>query len=614
MCGIYGMVSLTGAPLRRPDLIGEMGSRLTHRGPDGSRVLQNDTAAIGVERLRIIDPRPNADQPFASRNNSIWLAGNGEIYNYRSIRNRLSGYPFQSKSDIETVMGLIERCGIQSLDQIDGMFALAIWDNTVQTLHLARDRTGEKPLFYSDKNGEVWFASEVQALLVNPEISKEIDEHALNEYLALGYVREPRTMFNEIRKIPAGTVGIFNPTQKASLRGIGIGTWLDMPPLSQPSDTRLKGIITGAVSKQLTADVPVGVFLSGGVDSSLITAIAARQSAKALHTFSAAFTDSNFDESRWAVKASKAFGTVHHELSIGLEDLTTAFHSVSQALAEPLADPALLPTLLLSGEAKRHVGVVLSGEGADELFGGYPTYIGHGLFQSAETGATQLARLLEYISPWLPGNDKPVGLKMLAERFSTASPDPTTRHVNWFNPGIFGLLGHDIQLAVLDDLPTTGERDPIRHAMALDFATYLRDGLLVKLDRASMLASLETRAPYLDPAVVAAAGRLAGRELVSGLKTKTALKRIARDLVPKEITRRPKRGFSVPVGDLMTGPLGKETDQLLSDDWVRSVGALKNVPVARWITEQKNGDRSHSRALWSLLMLRTWFKHWGEGT
>ncbi len=603
MCGIYGMVSLDGSNLRRPDLAPRLAHALKHRGPDGVGEQTDQDAILGATRLRIVDRRDTGNQPFVGPGGTVVVC-NGEVYNAGEIRNRHPTYRYRSKTDVEPLVPLLETHGPTALTWLDGMFAIAAWNRETRTLLLVRDRAGEKPLFYAQFGHEVWFASEIQALREHPDKSCSLDSAAIADYLALGYVREPKTLHPEIRKIPAGTVVTFTANGSTS------------SPLDQRTDKtttvhsarpdRLRSLLQSAVIKQMHADVPVGVFTSGGLDSSLVTAFAT-QVQPGVHTFTARFTDSSYDEGLFARAVAAHFRSRHHEVVVNPKTLTEALEIVTARVAEPISDPAVLPTTLLSRVARQHVGAVLSGEGADEFFGGYPTYIGH---QWADTVTRLPSPILASIRQTLTrkaASSKRVPMAMLLDRFLSHSADDThRRHVSWFGTGLLRYLPRDWQDHVLGGLPT--HIDPVLAAMEMDVSGYLREGLLTKLDRASMLWSLETRAPFLDKYVVAYARSLPRHEKVAGRKLKIALAEAAHGVVPSWIIRRRKRGLSVPIGSWINNELRTTVGRLLEPKRIANQTFMPELPVARLLAEHQQGRANHSRALWALIVLQLWLE------
>ena len=613
MCGIYGMVSLTEHPLRHPQLLDCMGATLRHRGPDDSGALRSAHAAVGAERLRIIDSRSQANQPFRNPSNSVWLVCNGEIYNAAALREQFASYPFRSRCDVETLVPLFDARGVSGFADVEGMFAIAIWKEETRSLTLARDRAGEKPLFYLDIGGEIWFASEIQALLRHPDVSRELSDAALYEYLALGYVREPNTLFRQVRKVPGGSSLTFHAGRAVSTQRIAVPT-VAVPPSAPAARRLLRELLEDAVAKQMTADVPVGVFTSGGVDSSLIAALASRIAPYRVHTFTASFTNRKYDEGVYARRLSRNVGTEHIEIKIGEDELMDALHTVVPRMAEPLADPALLPTYLLARTAKDYVGVVLTGEGADELFGGYPTYLGHRAARAYASLPHAVRGAIETLTSKVAATDSPVPLSLMMNRFTTyAHADWLERHIGWFGTGLLPYLPREAQESFRESLPEITARDPVRAAMEFDYITYLRDGLLVKLDRAGMLVSLESRAPFLDSRVVAFARGLPPDFIIRGLRTKRLLKEAAATLVPGWALRRRKRGLSVPIAAWINNGLRSEVDRLLDPARLRNQGVLPALPIDELLSDHRAGRANHARALWPLVVLQYWLEHWVPG-
>jgi asparagine synthase (glutamine-hydrolysing) len=618
MCGIYGMVSLRGEPLRHPEILDQMEKSLQHRGPDGSGTLKRPHAALGATRLRIIDRRPGADQPFEGDTGDCWLVANGEIYNAPLLRARFHRHRYQSRSDVEPLLPLLTAAGPEGLTTVDGMFAVAAWNDRDRRLILARDRAGEKPLFYTAIEGEVWFASEVQALLLHPELQVAIDDSALVDYLTFGYVREPHTMIRGIHKVPAGTALEFG-SGKCSPSTHTI-PYPPVVPSRSPGAARrqLRALLENAVAKQLQADVPVGVFVSGGLDSSLLTALAAQfVEPGRIHTFTARFEQPSYDETACARRITARLGTRHLEVDAAEPALAEALRAATAGLAEPVADPAILPTYLLARAARDHVGVVLSGEGADELFGGYPTYLGHRL--AAPWGRLPApARDVVRAGLALTGaraSQRAVPLPQLVERFlAHAGKEWITRHLCWFGTGLFDALDPALQASIRESLaPQFEGLDPVSGAMALDFNTYLRDALLVKLDRTSMLVSLETRAPYLDSQVTAFGMGLPLALKIRGLHTKLLLREVARELLPGWVVRRRKRGLSVPTAAWLNGGLLQEVNRLLEPGRLRRQGVLPDLPIEQLLAEHRGGRANHARALWALVVFQYFLEQWIPG-
>src|SRR5436190_14792938 len=490
------MVSESGAALRYPEVLDFMGEALRHRGPDGHAVFTHPNAVMGTERLRIIDIHERADQPFAAPGSQVWLECNGEIYNAAEIRARYPDYPYRSRSDVETIIPLYLEHGPRAVEQLDGMFGLAIVDHRTHTLLLARDRAGEKPLFYARVGGEILFASELQCILRHPGVSRELDPVALAGYLELGYVPEPLTMFRDVQRIEAGTYTIFTDNGQQTTRYWDPASFPieSISPRDAVNETRR--LIERAVEKQVMSDVPVGVFISGGMDSSLLATLAAKFiGVDKVHTFSAKFAEASYDESDDAAALAARIQTRHVPVRTDGETLLEALQHVVRGVAEPLADPAILPTFLLARAAREKVKVILSGEGADELFGGYPTYLGHKLAPLYHALPSFARAALRRMVQRVPSSTKKMTLEFLLKRFvSDAEKSWIDRHRAWFGSG----LPSEIHKSPSKGSDSNSYSDALAGAMLLDYQSYLRDNLLVKVDRATMLSSVEARAPYLD--------------------------------------------------------------------------------------------------------------------
>ena len=611
MCGIYGMVA-DGTALRYPEVLGFMGEALRHRGPDGHAELTRPEAVIGTERLRIIDLHERADQPFAAPGSQVWLECNGEIYNAAEIRARYPDYPYRSKSDVETILPLFLERGVAAIPELDGMFGLAIWDARTQQLILARDRAGEKPLFYARPRGEVIFASELQCLLRHPDISRELDSIAIGEYLRLGYIPEPRTPFRDVRRVEAGTFIRFQNGNEETVRYWDAGSFRIERIDARAAIAETQRLIERAVEKQVMADVPVGVFTSGGLDSSILATLAAKFiGVDKVHTYSAAFAEQSYDESPVAEELAKRIRTRYVPVRTDAETLMEALQSVVRGVAEPLADPAILPTFLLARAARQHVKVILSGEGADELFGGYPTYIGHKVAPMYDALPSFVRASLRRIVQRVPSSTKKVTLEFLLKRFVSDAEKPwIERHLAWFGTGLSPAV---YKLASdFPDLPAASNGDALTGAMLLDYRSYLRDNLLVKVDRATMLSSVEARAPFLDRDVTRFALSLPPDLRLRRFETKWVLKKASERWLPKDVIYRRKRGLSVPIASWINDGLRAEVDRLLAPERLRAQGLLDERHVADLLSAHRSGHANNAKPLWALIVLQYWIENWGR--
>jgi asparagine synthase (glutamine-hydrolysing) len=600
MCGIFGAVRLgDGAALRHPECLARMAASLRHRGPDGERIVGHERARIGARRLAIMD-LTTGDQPFQNPDGAIWMVCNGEIYNAPDLRREASawGYPFRSRGDIETIVPFYERYGADAVARLEGMFGLAIWDDARSRLLLARDRAGEKPLFWTQADGgrELRFASEIQALLEFPDQSRQLNRKALALYRALGYVPAPHTMFAGIHKLPPASLLVAERGQ-VEIRSYWSAAAAASRPsrLSLGSAAELRETLLRAVKRELMSDVPLGVFTSGGLDSSLLVAAAARgMPGERIHTYAVRFVEPGYDESPYAEAVTHHIATVHHVVTADDESLGRALDVVSRSLAEPLGDPAVLPTWLLADAARADVKVVLSGEGADELFGGYPTYLGHKFADGWQRLPSPLRRAVRWAIERWPASSGKMTLEFMLKQFIAAVERPWLDRHLWWLGAVAIEEGVIAELACkLRDFP---HDDPLNRVMWFDFLTYLPDDLLVKVDRATMLASIEARAPFLDREVMESILPAPSRLKVRGFTTKAILKEAARGLVPDAAIHRRKRGLSVPVARWLNTGLAPLADRLL------------DTPL---LAEHRSGKVNHARRLWPQLMLALWAEQWG---
>jgi asparagine synthase (glutamine-hydrolysing) len=599
MCGIFGAIGGGGArgeaPLRHPDALARMAAALRPRGPDGECIVGHERARIGARRLAIMD-LTTGDQPFQSPDGKIWMVCNGEIYNAPELRREAStwGYPFRSHGDIETIVPFYQRFGADAVARLEGMFGLAIWDETQRRLVLARDRAGEKPMFWTEVDGELRFASEIQALLEFPDQPRRLNRKALSLYHALGYVPAPYTMFDGIHKLPPASL-LIAEGERTEVRSFWSAAAAAGRPSALGDAAIVRDTLLRAVKRELMSDVPLGIFTSGGLDSSLLVAAAARGiPGERIHTYAVRFTESGYDESPYAEAVTHAIASVHHVVTADDESLGRALEVVSHALAEPLGDPAVLPTFLLAEAAREDVKVILSGEGADELFGGYPTYLGHKFAERWQRVPGPLRRAARWAADRWPSSTGKMTLEYMVKQFLAASEKPwLDRHLTWLG----AMAIEDGVIAELDcKLDRFPHDDPLNRVMWFDFLTYLPDDLLVKVDRATMLASVEARAPFLDREVMELVLPAPSRLKVRGLTTKAILKEAARGLVPNEVIHRRKRGLSVPVARWLNTGLAPLADRLL------------DTPL---LAEHRTGRRNHARRLWPQLMLALWSERWG---
>jgi asparagine synthase (glutamine-hydrolysing) len=634
MCGICGIFNLRFDPLAEPSPLDAMMATIYHRGPDSDGKFELPYLAIGMRRLSIID-LATGDQPLSNESGDVTLVFNGEIYNFRELRAQLvdRGHRFKTHSDGEVIAHLYEERGTDCVRELNGMFAIALWDERARRLLLARDRAGEKPLFYWARAGRLIFGSEIRSLLVNPEISRKLDPAALAQYFLYGYFPSPRSVFSEIRKLPAGHVLVAENGQINVSSYWRLQDYLFAPGSSRPGFHRepelldeLRARMRDAVGSRLVSDVPIGAFLSGGIDSSAAVAIMSELTPGNVNTFSVAFPQQEFNEEPFATQVARQFKTHHHVLTADDTSLREALTTLSPHLDEPLADPAILPTFLISRFARQHIKVALSGEGGDELFGGYPTYAAAKLADYYLRVPRFLRRnLFETAAALLPKSPSAVPKGQFIQKFVThADRDPAERHEIWFgaflptevdqlfSPGWFG-----------EESPATQLLPPLRRVLDgarfenvpaemlyLDFRLYLEDDLLVKVDRASMACSLEVRAPYLDHRLIEFAAGLPLRLKVRGFELKYLMKKAARKWLPPNIVRRQKRGFSVPIAAWLRNELRPLLERTLAPAKLERDGIFDVRYVRRLIDQHASGASDYRKQLWSLLCFQLWHDHW----
>jgi asparagine synthase (glutamine-hydrolysing) len=619
MCGLVGFIQRSSAP----ELLAPMLHRIEHRGPDGEGRWTGSFGewfvALGHRRLAILD-LAGGTQPMSTPDGRTHLSYNGEIYNFRELRRELedSGVHFRTRSDTEVLLRHTERHWDQGLQSLNGMFAFALWDRQRGSLLLARDRVGIKPLYYAElPDGGVVFASELTALLQHPHVTRRVSPEALLSFFFSDYVHGPSSMVEGVKKLAPGHAVEWQGGKLAP----PVRYW-SPPETTGPLDGSIEAaarelwsLLGGAVERQLVADVPVGVFLSGGIDSSSVAVLAQERSTRRLETFSIAFEDPTFDESRYARLVAARIGSAHVEERLGERNVLDVLEPALANLDEPLADPSYLPTFLVSRLASSHVKVVLGGDGGDELFGGYPTYRAHRLARyysllpkSLRTGA--IARCVSL----LPVRDRYQSLEWKLKRFVLRwDDDSRRRHLRWMS----GLDLDDLALAA----PRAGPREPatlalaaaggndlLHDILALDFRTYLPGSVLTKVDRASMAHGLEVRPPMLDNDLVDWALRLPSSLKIRGLQSKYLLKLAARNHLPAAVVSRTKKGFGIPVGRWLRGPLQPRLARALSSSPVWESPWLDRAPFAVWARrhEQRRGD--HSKVLWALIVLDEWMR------
>lgn len=605
-----------------------MCERIVHRGPDSEGLFVTNGVALGMRRLAIID-LVTGEQPAFNEDNSVTVILNGEIYNYRELRTDLEkrGHAFRSASDTEVLPHLYEEYGDEMLRELNGMFAFALWDSRRRRLLIGRDRFGEKPLYWGVCDNTLLFASEPKVLLAHPAVKPALNLQALRQYLSFDYVPAPLSIYDGISKLPAAHKLVLEDGRVEVERYWCLSYKTAQPvPSENEAANHLRELMADAVRMRLVSDVPLGVLLSGGVDSSSVAAFAVRASSEPVKTFSISFAEASFDESAYARGVAKFLGTDHHEERLSANLAANLVSEIGAWMDEPFSDPSLVPTYLLSRFTRKHVTVALGGDGGDELFAGYPMYAGlrWGEFYNRLPMPLR-RRVVEPIVRLLPVKTKNLSLDYKALRFVTgAKYDTVARHHVWF--GSFTpeeqteLLTADALAASDNDIYAQARQfadecdneDQVTRMQSVDTRLYLAEDILTKVDRASMAVSLEVRAPFLDPRVAEFAASLPPNYKLRGHKTKYILKKAVHELLPPFVTKRGKKGFGVPVAEWLKVKLRPLARDLLSPERVRRAGVFNPDYVARLQDEHERGIANHRKLLWTLLMFELWHESFIE--
>jgi asparagine synthase (glutamine-hydrolysing) len=607
MCGICGVAG--GDPAHGRALVERMCAAMVRRGPDDEGYITNDQVVLGMRRLSIIDI-DGGHQPMANEDSSVWVVQNGEIYNHVELRQELIAHRhvFRTQSDTEVLVHGYEQWGAAMVERLNGMFAFAVHDRRAGVVFLARDRMGIKPLHYATDGDRLVFASELKALLRDPALRRGVDPVALDEYLAYEFVPSPRTIVRGVQKLPPASTLTFSVAEGRArvaqywapllnLDGSGRGRGLE------EESAELLDVLRESVRKELISDVPLGVFLSGGIDSSAVAAMMTQLGVE-VKTFSVGFAERSFDESGFAAEVARHLGTDHHEITLEPGAMLELIPRLPQLLDEPLGDASIIPTFLLSEFTRRHVKVALGGDGGDELFAGYPTLQAHRL-AGYYTRVPRLLRrsLIEPAVRRLPVSRDNLSFDFRAKRFiEGAELGVAERHRTWMGsfpsryPGGEAVEGQYASL------------DPLNQVLMLDMRLYLENDILVKLDRASMMASLEARVPLLNNDFVAYATSLPLNMKLRGMRSKFLFRRALRGLLPDRILNRPKKGFGIPVADWFRGPLREQMREVLSGERVRRDGFFDAGLVDGLVADHLAGRRDNRKQLWTLFAFQLWFQ------
>jgi asparagine synthase (glutamine-hydrolysing) len=634
MCGIIGFVNLDRQKTADPQIARRMAGAIIHRGPDDEGFYSGGPVAMGMRRLSIID-LAGGHQPISNEDGSVWVVFNGEIYNYQELRQHLleRGHQLKTNSDTETIVHLYEEYGDELVQHLNGMFGFALWDERRRRLLVARDRMGEKPLYFTQTPEALVFASELKALVEHPSVERRINLLALRKYLQYEFVPSPHTMLEGIQKLlPAHRLifegGRWRTERYWQLSYDGQRLKISEDEAAEEVHRRLRE----AVRMRLVADVPLGVLLSGGIDSSSVAELACEAAGGRVKTFSIAFEEKSFDESSYARKVAAQLGTEHYEQRFTERQMLDIVPEIPRLLDEPLGDGSLIPTFLLSRFTRQHVTVALGGDGGDELFAGYPTYGAHRMAKLYQMIPRVIrSGLIEPAVASLPVSTDNLSFDFKAKRFVRgASHAPGTRHTIWMGsydaPLQRELLRPEVIAAnpdeqVFDEILAydrlngahrngAGKVDLIEQMMKLDATHYLSECVLFKVDRASMAASLETRAPFLDHTFVEFVLKLPVemklKSQLSGWNGKYILKKAMRGRLPDDVIDRPKKGFGMPVAKWVKGELRDFVRDTFAPERLQRRGLFNVEYVQRLLDEHERGVADHRKLIWTLLMFEMW--------
>jgi len=616
MCGIAGYTHAARPFL--PERIYQAVASIIHRGPDDQGAWQSSTVSLGATRLRVIDTAAGC-QPITSDDEDYVLVFNGEIYNHAELRRELIalGHSFRTSCDTEVVLRAFMEWDTACIEKLHGMFGFAVWRESRRRLVLARDRMGIKPLYYALCGGELYFGSEVKSIFCYPEVPRRIDLDALDAYLGLNYVPGSRTLAEGVHKLMPGCFLTWHDGEISSH-----SYWqVDRADLSAPTSfgdatARLDQLISQSVKEHLTADVPVGVWLSGGLDSSTILHYASQYSATPLKTFSITFEGREFNEAPYLREMASRYGTDHHELDLGPSTVTPdSITELAYYADEPNADAGAVPVWHLSRMSAKQVTVALSGEGADELFGGYITYLADKYARRARMVPRSLRRLSLHSANRLRASNKKIGLDYKLQRFLYGTLlDERSSHIYW-NGTFSQMQRKDLMMTqggthLLKMLATIPARGDVRRFMAFDQAYYLPDNLLVKVDRMSMAHSLEVRPAFLDHRIVEFAATLPADYCIRGRTLKVLLRSLMKDKLPQNILAKKKQGLDIPVHDWLRGHLKPLLLDTLNQKTVEETGIVSWPYLESLIRLHMERKANYGYHLWGMLMLFLWIRQW----
>lgn len=626
MCGITGYSGKGDAVI-----LTRMNETLRQRGPDdgGVEVFPHTgrrwgTTGLGQRRLSILDLSPAGHQPMPNENRTVWVAFNGEIYNHQELREALTQpHTFRGVSDTEVIVHLYEECGEAVFEKLQGMFAIALYDTERDMLFLARDRMGKKPLYWSVQQDTLLFGSELKALLAYPGFARELDIAAVQKYFAYGYIPTPHAIFKNTWKLEPGTYLVWDG-HEATKKQFWCPSFIPKATSLSASLDDLDHAVAASVRDRLVADVPVGVFLSGGLDSSTIAYYAARESKTRIKTFAIGFEERSFDESAYARRVAEHVGSEHFEETITAQASRELIPNLAEVLDEPIADASILPTYLLARFARQHITVALGGEGGDELFAGYDTFLAYRAADVYQYVPKHLRLLFRKCAEMLPVSQRYMSLDFRLKRFTAGfeGPQESLNH-RWMAPYSESerqllfcgeVTKETVQHEVYDDiyryLDALDSHDRYDELACLFQRTYMLDQTLVKVDRASMAHALEVRSPLLDTRVVDLANHLPTAHKLHGTTRKYILKKLMEGRLPEDIIHRKKKGFATPIGAWLRGPLAPWMRDVLSVDNITSVGLFNYSYINQLQCEHIEGTTDNWMQLWTLIVFMLWWERW----
>jgi asparagine synthase (glutamine-hydrolysing) len=622
MCGIVGQLRAPGRTITS-DLPEAMCKGLEHRGPDSRGIHRDGHAWIGIQRLRIIDV-DTGDQPIYNEDRSVVVVLNGEIYNFKELRAQLRerGHRFATQGDTEVIVHLYEEYGADCVRHLHGMFAFALWDRREQQLLLARDRVGKKPLIYALRDGGISFASEMGALLQDPEISREVDPEALDQYLAVGYVPAPLTALRAVRKLPAAHTLVMRDG-RATLRRywqLDYSDKLDLPVGDLCE--RIREELRRATRLRMVSDVPLGAFLSGGIDSSAVVAAMADASVDPIRTFSIGFDDAAFDELPHARRISELFGTVHEEFQVR-PDAVAIIPRIIRHYGEPFADSSAIPSFYLAEMTRRHVTVALNGDGGDESFGGYTRYVANSVASRLHGMPAPLRRAITAAGSRIPERGEVSSrlnrARRLAGTLALDGPARYTRYMAWFGaaeraalytPEFASAAGAGAEALIAAAWSASTGTSVVDKMLEVDVSTYLADDLIAKVDIATMAHGLEARSPLLDHELMEFAARIPANLKVRGREKKWILREAMRGWLPDDLLDRPKQGFSVPLSSWLRSDLRSWAADILLDRDTLQRGYFRPEAVQHLLASHAAGSDGDAKRIWALVMLELWHREY----